>query len=64
MQKERRNERRKVLDKLSSGDDDEAKSETHEKILAGLEVDEPRQPTESVPISLSGIKMQLPTRSD
>ena len=64
VQKERRNERRKVLDKLSSGDDDEAKSETHEKILAGLEVDEPRQPIESVPISPSGIKMQLPTRSD
>ena len=42
MQKERRNERRKVLDNLSSGDDDEARSETHEKILAGLEVDEPR----------------------
>ena len=39
-------------------DHDQAKSETHEKILAGLSVDEPKwKRLESVPISPSHIQM-------
>ena len=61
-QEQIRRENRKVLE--WSGDEDEhmekepAKSETHDKILGGLSVDEPwKQQMESLPISPSGTKM-------
>lgn len=37
--------------------DKEAKSETHDKLLGGLSVDEPWKQMESLPISPSGVKM-------
>lgn len=60
-------ENRRVLE--WSGDEDDnmdnqAKSETHDKILGGLSVDEPWKQMESLPISPSGVKMQFPTKSD
>lgn len=62
-QEQIRKENRKVLE--WSGDEEEAiekgaKSETNDRVLAGLSVDEQwKQQMESLPISPSGIKMQI-----
>ena len=67
-QEQIRRENRKVLE--WSGDEDDnidkeaAKSETHDKILGGLSVDEPWKQMESLPISPSGNKMQIPVKSE